>query len=137
MMLGLPGETDEDIDELIQFCREISKIHPIALGIAPFVPKRNTPMDTNSFAGIKVIEKKLKRLEKGLRPTKGRAQIRSTSVKWAWVEYMLAQGGSDMGYAVLNSVHNGGRFADWKRAFRAQDLEKMAPWRKKIHSILG
>jgi hypothetical protein len=50
---------------------------------------------------------------------------------------MLAQGGSDMGYAVLNSVHNGGRFADWKRAFRAQDLEKMAPWRKKIHSILG
>ena len=136
-MLGLPEENDEDIDELIHFCREISKIHPIALGIAPFVPKRNTPMDTNSFAGIKVIEKKLKRLEKGLRPTKGRAQIRSTSVKWAWVEYMLAQGGSDMGYAVLNSVHNGGKFADWKRAFREQDLEKMAPWRKKILSILG
>ncbi|MEC7985766.1 MAG: radical SAM protein, partial [Myxococcota bacterium] len=93
MMLGLPGETQEDIDELIQFSLEISKIHPIALGIAPFVPKRNTPMDTASFAGIKVVEKRLKYLEKGLRRSKGRAQVRSTSAKWAWVEYMLAQGG--------------------------------------------
>jgi radical SAM superfamily enzyme YgiQ (UPF0313 family) len=134
MMLGLPDENDEDIDELIHFCTEISKIHPIALGIAPFVPKRNTPMDINTFAGIKVIERKLKRLEKGLRPTKGRAQIRSTSVKWAWIEYMLAQGGSEMGYAVLNSVHNGGKFADWKRALLEQDITKMAPWRKKVLS---
>ena len=132
MMLGLPDEQDEDIDELIRFCTEISKIHPIALGIAPFVPKKNTPMDLNHFAGIKVVEKKLKKLEKGLRPTKGKAQIRSTSVKWAWVEYMLAQGGSDMGYAVLNSVHNGGKFADWKRALNERDPSKMAPWREKV-----
>ena len=131
MMLGLPDEQDEDIDELIRFCTEISKIHPIALGIAPFVPKKNTPMDHDGFAGIKVVEKKLKRLERGLRPTKGKAQIRSTSVKWAWIEYMLAQGGSDMGYAVLNSVHNGGKFAHWKRALNERDPQKMAPWRKK------
>ena len=64
MMLGLPDETEEDIDELIRFCTEISKIHPIALGIAPFVAKKNTPMDGIPFAGIKTVERKLKQLEK-------------------------------------------------------------------------
>ena len=40
MMLGLPDEQDEDIDELIKFTLELAKIHPVALGVAPFVPKR-------------------------------------------------------------------------------------------------
>jgi len=137
MMLGLPDENDDDINELIRFCTEISKIHPMVLGIAPFVPKKNTPMDTDSFAGIKVIEKRLKKLQKGLRVTKGRAQIRSTSVKWAWIEYMLAQGGSDMGMAVLNSVHKGGRFADWKRSLIERDRSLMSPWRRLIPITLS
>ena len=136
MMLGLPDEQDEDVEELIRFCTEISKIHPIALGIAPFVPKKNTPMDTNSFAGIKTVEKKLQLLERGLRSTKGKAQIRSTSVKWAWIEYMLAQGGFETGYAVLNSVRNGGKFADWKRALQEIDRDSMAPWRKEGRELI-
>ena len=32
--------------------------------------------------------------------------------------------------AVLEAVHRGGRFADYKRAFRAVDQERMAPWRR-------
>ena len=43
MMVGLPEEIDADIDELIQFGTEISKVIPLSLGIAPFVSKRNTP----------------------------------------------------------------------------------------------
>ena len=58
------------------------------------------------------MDKKLKYIQKGLRyPSKGRAQIRSTSAKWAWVEAMLAQGGQDSGLAVLEAVQNGGNFA--------------------------
>src|SRR6185295_11416677 len=44
MMVGVPGETDADIDELIGFCAELSKMHPLAIGVAPFVPKYNTPL---------------------------------------------------------------------------------------------
>ena len=51
-MVGLPGETDDDIDELVRFARELSKIVPLALGVAPFVAKRNTPLDGTPFAGI-------------------------------------------------------------------------------------
>ncbi|MEL6346042.1 MAG: radical SAM protein [Myxococcota bacterium] len=126
MMLGLPGETDEDVDELVRFTLELARIHPVALGLAPFVPKRNTPMDANAFAGIKTVERRLKRLDRGL---KRKAVVRPTSARWAWVEYMLAQGGPEMGEAVLEAVHRGGRFADYKRSFRGVDPTTMAPWR--------
>src|SRR6185295_14040532 len=40
MMLGVPGETDADVDELIQLSRELAAVHPrIAYGVAPFVAK--------------------------------------------------------------------------------------------------
>src|SRR5581483_7314406 len=89
-IVGLPTEQDEDIDELIHFTVELSKILPLSLGVAPFAAKRNTPMDGSPFAGIDVVEDRLKRLQRGLR---GRAEVRPTSAKWAWVEYMLAQSG--------------------------------------------
>ena len=116
MMLGLPGETDADVDELIEFSTELSKIVPLALGIAPFCAKRNTPLDGAPYAGIDVVDKRLKRLRKGV---KGRVDVRGTSARWAWVEYVLAQGGRAEGRAVLDAVHAGGRFRDWKRAFDA------------------
>ena len=53
MLVGVPGETEADIDELIRFTTELARIHPVALGVAPFVPKRNTPMDTDPFAELK------------------------------------------------------------------------------------
>ncbi len=116
LMIGLPGETDEDIDECIAFSRELSKIIPISLGIAPFCAKRNTPLDGQPFAGIKLVEDRLERLKRGLR---GRVDVRSTSAKWAWVEYVLAQGGELEGLAVLTAMRDGGTFAAYKRAFNA------------------
>lgn len=116
MMVGLPDETDEDIDELVEFGTELSKIVPLSLGIAPFIAKRNTPLDGRAFAGIKVVERRLKRLRRGL---KGRVDLRATSARWAWVEYMLAQGGEAEGRALLEAVRAGGSFRDYKRAFDA------------------
>lgn len=116
MIVGLPGETDEDIDELIRFATELSKIQPLSLGIAPFVAKRNTPLDGEPFAGIKEVDRRLKRLRKGLR---GRVDLRATSARWAWVEYVLAQGGRAEGRAVAEAVQHGGDFRAYKRAFDA------------------
>jgi radical SAM superfamily enzyme YgiQ (UPF0313 family) len=114
LMIGLPGETDADIDECVAFTTELSKIVPVSLGIAPFCAKRNTPLDGEPFAGIDVVHDRLDRLKRGL---KGRADVRSTSAKWAWVEYVLAQGGEAEGLAVADVVRKGGGFAAYKRAF--------------------
>jgi hypothetical protein len=113
-MIGVPGETDADVDECAAFVTELSRIVPIALGVAPFCAKRNTPLDGEPYAGIDVVDARLDRLRRGL---KGRADVRSTSAKWAWVEYVLAQGGEQQGLAVIDAVHAGGGFAAYKRAF--------------------
>ena len=125
LMVGVPTESDDDIDELIRFTGELRRIHPrIAFGVAPFVAKRNTPLDGGEFAGIRVVESRLERLRQGLR---GKATVRPTSARWAWVEYMLAQSGPDAGLAVLDAHRQGGRFADYKRAFRERDIAPTGP----------
>lgn len=116
LMIGVPGETDADVDECVSFVSELSKQVPVALGIAPFCPKRNTPLADASFAGIDVVNDRLDRLRRGL---KGRAEVRSTSAKWAWAEAVLAKGGEAEGRAVLEAVRGGGSFAAYKRAFEA------------------
>lgn len=126
LMVGLPSETDEDIDECVGFITGLSKVIPIALGIAPFVSKRNTPLDGLPFAGIDVVEKRLERLRRGL---KGRAEVRPTSARWAWIEWVLAQGGEKAGLAVYDAVKAGGRFADYQRAFEAAEV---VPRRRKL-----
>ncbi len=114
MMLGLPGETMDDVDELGRFGLELAKVAPrVVFGIAPFVAKRQTPLDGAPFEGIAAVEAKLTRLRRALQ---GKVELRPTSPKWAWVEYRLAQGGFAAGRAAALAARAGGRFADWKAA---------------------
>jgi len=128
MMVGVPGETDDDIDELIRFSGELVAVHPrVAYGVAPFVAKRNTPLDGTDFAGIDVVEDRLARLRAGLKRYAGKAEIRPTSARWAWVEYMLAQGESVAGLALLDAHRAGGSFAAYKKAFAARGVRPTGP----------
>ena len=138
MMLGVPGETCADVDELIAFSRELAAIHPrVAYGLAPFVAKRNTPLDGTPFAGIDVVEARLARLRKGLSAAGlgGKVAVRPTSARWAWVEYMLAQGESSAGLAVMDAHRAGGSFAAYKQAFAARGVVPTGP-RARVPSSL-
>jgi len=123
MILGVPGETEDDVDELVELTRELSSIVPVALGIAPLVAKRNTPLDGQPFAGIKVVDKRMKELRKRLR---GVANVRSTSSRWAWVEYVMAQGGQAAGLAVLDAWRAGGSFAAYRSAIESHGVEPVS-----------
>lgn len=130
MMLGVPSETDADVDELVQLSRELAAAHPqVAYGLAPFVAKRNTPLDGTPFAGIDVVEARLARLRSGLRAAglAGKVEVRPTSARWAWVEYMLAQGESSAGLAVMDAHRAGGSFAAYRKAFAARGVVPTGP----------
>jgi radical SAM superfamily enzyme YgiQ (UPF0313 family) len=125
MMVGLPDEDDADVDELVRFTRALAEVHPrVALGVAPFVAKRHTPLDGTPFDGIDRVEHKLARLRRGLA---GRAEVRPTSARWAWVEYMLAQGDQRAGLAALDAWRAGGSFSAWKRAFTSREAVPTGP----------
>ncbi|MCC7541924.1 MAG: radical SAM protein [Deltaproteobacteria bacterium] len=116
-MLGVPGEHDDDVDELVALGRRLSAIVPVALTVSPFVAKRNTPLDGSPFAGIDVVERRLAKLRRGLA---GRVDLRSASARWAWVEHALAQGGRELGLAALEAARSGGSFAAWRRAIESR-----------------
>jgi radical SAM superfamily enzyme YgiQ (UPF0313 family) len=122
-MLGLPGETDSDVDELVRFSKELVRIIPLSLTLSPFVAKRNTPLDGAAFEPIPALEAKLTRLRSGLR---GLVDLRPTSTRWAWVEYMLSQGTEAAGLAALNAWRAGGSFSAWKRAFEKLEIDPAA-----------
>ncbi len=113
-MVGLPGETPEDIDELVRFSRELTRIAPLSLAISPFVAKRNTPLDGAPFEAIPSLDAKLAKIRSAL---KDKVDVRPTSARWAWVEYRLSQGGENEGLAALEAWRAGGSFGAWKRAF--------------------
>jgi hypothetical protein len=74
--------------------------------------------------------------------------VRPTSARWAWIEWVLAQGGAAEGRAVRDAVRAGGRFSDYKRVFgelgHAPDgagyaglATPMAPERQKLKRTLA
>lgn len=115
-MIGAPGETEEDVDELIAFARELSSIVPLTLTFSTFVAKRNTPLDGAPFLGMKEADSRLKKIRRGLQ---GKVTLRPQSPRWAHVEHYLAQWGAEAGHASLAAVRAGGRYRDWIRALEA------------------
>jgi hypothetical protein len=91
--------------------------------VAPFVAKRNTPLDGAPYEGVRAIERKLQALRGGLA---GAAEVRPTSARWAWVEYQLAQGGMRAGLVALAAHRAGGHFSAWQRAFAEAPTRRSA-----------
>jgi radical SAM superfamily enzyme YgiQ (UPF0313 family) len=114
-VIGFPGETEVDVEELIRFSKELARIVPLSMTISPFVAKRNTPIDGAPFESISILEAKLAKLRAG---TKGLVNLRPSSIRWAWVEYRLSQGGESAGLAAWDAWRAGGGFQAWKQALK-------------------
>ncbi|MBX7083051.1 MAG: B12-binding domain-containing radical SAM protein [Nannocystaceae bacterium] len=123
-MVGVPTETDEDVAELVEQIRALSRITRVTLGISTFVPKRNTPLDGQPFAGVETAAARLQSIARGLR---GAAQMRPQSPKWAHVEWLIARHGPEGGHAALAAVRAGGSYRAWVDAF-AQLGAPTRPW---------
>jgi len=117
-MIGLPSETDEDLEEMVELTIELSRYARLALSVSPFVPKRHTPHYADRFAGVKEIERKLKFVAKGLGKHRSRVELRSVSARWAWVEAVIARGGPEVGLAALQLVERE-NYAGWKKALES------------------
>jgi radical SAM superfamily enzyme YgiQ (UPF0313 family) len=113
VIIGLPGETEEDLDELVRFAHDMSRIHKVTIAVNPLVPKLRTPLARAEFGPMKELNSKIRYLKT---KAKGRVDLRTLSPRWAWVEMMLSQGGPETGLAVLDVARSDGSFATWKRA---------------------
>ena len=102
-MIGLPGETDEDVAELCVLSEAAGRAFggKITLNLSPFVPKAHTPFARSPMASTETLEARLAAVRARLRSA-GIA-VKSDSVAWARVQGVLARGGAELA-AVLESM---------------------------------
>jgi radical SAM superfamily enzyme YgiQ (UPF0313 family) len=68
-MIGLPTETDEDIEGIVELCRKvrsIDKTKSLVLSVSPFVPKPFTPFQWSAMAGLDILKARIRTIKKSL-----------------------------------------------------------------------
>ena len=118
-MIGLPTETDEDIEEMIRLTLKGKAILDkrqsgtrLTLNIAPFVPKAGTPFQWLPMAPPKTLNQRLSRLKNSLSP-KG-IKLKCESPAWSLVQGVLSRG--DAGVAGVLAEMEDLSLAGWRRA---------------------
>jgi radical SAM family uncharacterized protein/radical SAM-linked protein len=129
-MIGLPTETDEDVDAIVRLAkkaaaqgREAGCRNPqVTVSTSNFVPKPFTPFQWHPMARPEVLRSRQDRLKRGLR--------RPMAFKWHDVEASAVEGVFSLGDRRLAAVLEeacelGCRFDGWTEYFRA-DLWRQA-----------
>ena len=119
-MIGLPGESEDDIDDLVRLVTEVKAAFPrkVTVNVAPFVPKAHTPFERVAMAEEELLGDRLARI----RAEMGRihVQFRGEAAASARVQGVLARGDRRVGGALIEMARpTPGRFA---RALRDSGL---------------
>ncbi len=116
-MVGIPGETDEDVSETVAMMTQLKREVPglrLTLGCSTFVPKAHTP-----FQGYGVnprAKKRLQRLEKALR-SQG-MDFRPESYNWSVIQALIARGDRRLSHLLELVRDYGDTVGSYKRAFK-------------------
>ncbi|MBL7166341.1 MAG: radical SAM protein [Dehalococcoidales bacterium] len=118
-MLGLPTETDDDIEEAVRLtlkCKSTldrqQKGSRITLTVSPFVPKAGTPFQWLGMAPLDVLQSRLFRLKQGLE-SKG-IRVKAESLAWSQVQAILARG--DLKVSEVLAGMEAVTLSQWRRA---------------------
>jgi radical SAM superfamily enzyme YgiQ (UPF0313 family) len=116
-MIGLPTETDADIDEMINLTLKLKErvqetITRIAITVEPFVPKAGTPFQWLAMAPEDVLNERVNRIKNSL--AKNGIEVRAESVGWSLVQGVLSRGDARLGKALASMSRNS--LAAWRRA---------------------
>lgn len=99
-MVGLPGETDDDIADLLALAGEIRARFPrhVVVNVTPYVPKAHTPWQRVAMAPSEVVRERLRRLASELRAM--RIELRTDGESEAELQAVLARGDTRVGEAL-------------------------------------
>ncbi len=118
-MIGLPSETDEDIEEIIKLTLKGKSILDrkqsgtrLALNIAPFVPKAGTPFQRLPVAPIPTLNHRFSLLRSRLAP-KG-IKFKSESPAWSQIQGVLSRGDTKVAEVLANVKEVS--LSGWRRA---------------------
>ena len=124
LMIGLPGETAEDIEAIVSLAIRLKEYlenkgnkGTLTLSVNPFVPKPFTPFQWLPMMDKAAVEAELRQLRQGLKRRRG-IEILTEPLKSAYTQGVLARGDRRLG-AALKTAHEMGGAGAFFRAMKA------------------
>ncbi len=139
-MIGIPNETDDDIQEFLNLAKKIkaeNKGFSIEFSFSTFVPKPQTPFQWAKREESKTLEKKQKFLEKEL--AKIGVKSKFSSIKWDYWQTILSRGDENLAEFLTAVYKNGENIGAYKKALKETkpdifkaingfELQEALPW---------
>ena len=122
-MVGLPTETDEDIEKITDLAYEVSSLRKevngqhgnVNVAIAPFVPKAHTPFQWEPMVTLERIND-IKRILKS-RIRRKNIRIKFHKPERSILEGIFARGDRRLGNVILEAWRGGCKFDAWDEHF--------------------
>lgn len=153
-MLGLPTETDEDVEAVIDLTRRISRVtretsgggrqfRRVLVSVNQFIPKAGTPMQWYPLMDITEAAGRVRRLQRAFRGD-GRVEVKAAHPRESYLQALLSLGDRRVG-RILLAAH--GNRKNWPQSFKAspvdpdffvyrpKDADEMLPWDFIDHGI--
>lgn len=130
-MIGLPSETEQDVEFIPKFVKLLYKSLPgirINLTVSIFVPKPHTPFEFLPMDSYEMLDKKLRFLSKQLRGILNIGLI-DRKIYSSFIEALISRGDQQIGKLIEEVWYEGARFDNWKENFNPQ------LWLRKIHQL--
>jgi len=129
-IIGLPTETPDDVDAIMQLARKaheiqlaharpLGRIGRITLSVNSFVPKPFTPFQWEPMEPVASLNKKQRSLEQAVRKI-GNMNLIHDLPKWEYLQALLSRGDRRIGALIRAAHENGG---DWKKAAQATGID--------------
>ncbi len=127
-MMGLPGETMEDVLGIADMAARIRSIYyevpkerrgggfKLTVSVSCFVPKPHTPFQWAAQDDVAVFEDKQRRLKDALRSVKG-VKFNWHDARLSMLEAVFARGDRRTSVVLENAYRLGCRFDSWKELF--------------------
>ncbi len=126
-MIGLPTETDEDLDELVELVAQLvergrkarGRSVQVKVSVGCFVPKPCTPFQWQPFVDPPELMRRIYRLKDGFRTIRG-AKLSWNSPEESAHEAMLARGSRSLGAVIHRAWELGALFDGWGELARPE-----------------
>jgi radical SAM-linked protein len=123
-MVGLPTETEEDLQGIVRIVEEILKIGvrylrvppQINLSISSFIPKPHTPFQWVAMDSPELLEKKINFLKSQLRKYRS-VRFKDHPVDNSVLEAVFSRGDRRLAPVILRAWERGARFDSWSDTF--------------------
>ena len=134
-MIGLPTETDEDLDAILDLClkvRDVAGPHikrlQVTAAVSPFVPKPQTPFQWEAQISFDEILRRVRHLRDRFREYK-RVNIKYHEPEMTSLEGVFSRGDRRLAPVVERAYAKGALFSSWK------DHLKLEPYREAMEGF--